>query len=900
MHKKHLLLKYVSLTIFVCAVSMIFLAPNLESPTLHKQKAVNNNKISTQSSLPLPTNVVAASRKEKPKTIVGEDGYTYTELEEPAGGWTYPSYGEVENAGDLMASSIPTSFDARKLAYNKYIEVKNQSPSGMCWLFSSTTVAERCYMYEQQKAGKTVTPVKFSPEQLGYFMFNHVNDPLGNTAGDSSTISGSNYHDIGGNIYMVTQALSQWKGFVPESLMPFTGSIYTSADTTNCYSKNTCILENSHIFTNTQDAKRAIMDHGAVTASYYASGILSSHNGYYIGTKNTPNHQIAIVGWDDNFPASYFNEKPKGNGAWIVQNSWGQSYGEKGYFYLSYYDGSLCELSSIDVQAPNTYKYNYFYDGNCDSTAYFFKLAGYDFINVYDVKGQEQLLKAIGPTTFSKSGAATTLGVKIWTNISDVSTFYNKKPTASFSASISCSNGYNTIKIPSTYKLILKENTKFAVGITLKDNATGIMYSQSRTVGSVAHVNAVQDWQSIYADGKEFADVTKLDPTYASISFKIKALTVNYTLADKYTPKVPATTNRINVLDNSALSDDEKSKVLNAVKKLNASYLPTDVSYVVDDYGNVTITYSDGSKDKIGYASVIKNQIRLSGATRYETSRACATEILRLRGASKFDAVILAYGENFPDALGAGLLAKEYQAPILMVRDSQETEIISYLSKYLNSGSKVFLLGGTGVIRSSFEQTLKKNYDVKRFGGADRFATNSQILNSVNNVDKVLICNSDNFPDSLSASATGLPIMIVRGALNSSQIAYVKAHKTAKYYIVGGTGAVPESVNIQLKSITGKTAVKRFAGADRFATSQMIAQYFFPTASNMVATYAYNFPDGLSGGPLCQEMGAPLLLTAPGKESIAKATYKTCKARRLFTLGGPALLSDSIVKTITS
>ena len=42
-------------------------------------------------------------------------------------------------------------------------------------------------------------------------------------------------------------------------------------------------------------------------------------------TTNPPNHDVVLIGWDDNYSLENFNEgsRPTKNGAWIVKNSWG-------------------------------------------------------------------------------------------------------------------------------------------------------------------------------------------------------------------------------------------------------------------------------------------------------------------------------------------------------------------------------------------------------------------------------------------------------------------------------------------------------------------------------------------------------------------------------------------------
>ena len=52
-------------------------------------------------------------------------------------------------------------------------------------------------------------------------------------------------------------------------------------------------------------------------------------------------HHVCIVGWNDAYPAGRFLRRPPGPGAFLIKNSWGTSYGQGGYFWISYYDRSF-------------------------------------------------------------------------------------------------------------------------------------------------------------------------------------------------------------------------------------------------------------------------------------------------------------------------------------------------------------------------------------------------------------------------------------------------------------------------------------------------------------------------------------------------------------------------------
>lgn len=102
----------------------------------------------------------------------------------------------------------------------------------------------------------------------------------------------------------------------------------------------------------------------------------------------------------------------------------------------------------------------------------------------------------------------------------------------------------------------------------------------------------------------------------------------------------------------------------------------------------------------------IHDQIRLSGATRYETSANILDFENRAIGL-KADGVFLATGQNFPDALAAGPVAAMKGAALLLVDPGMQITSETF-RQYASSISNVYIVGGTAVIPENDAQTLAK------------------------------------------------------------------------------------------------------------------------------------------------------------------------------------------------
>jgi len=289
-------------------------------------------------------------------------------------GYSY-SWDSVSNTGSLIGNK---EFLNHLPSYYNYVDkdkagvVKNQLHLGTCWACASLTALE----------------TTLRPEIEMEFSVDHM------TLNNSFSLT---QYD-GGEYSMAMAYLTAWQGPVLEADDP-----YADRQTDNTLKPMVHVQEiqmiESHDF---EEIKRMIYQYGGVESSIYMSlansESTSRHynketNSYcYIGEKK-PNHDVVIIGWDDNYPKENFNADLESDGAFICQNSWGSEFGDNGLIYVSYSDSNIGVTNIVYTGVESTDNY----DNNYQSDLCGYRgMLGYDretayFANVYTAKGNEKL-----------------------------------------------------------------------------------------------------------------------------------------------------------------------------------------------------------------------------------------------------------------------------------------------------------------------------------------------------------------------------------------------------------------------------------------------------------------------------------------------------------------------------
>ena len=263
------------------------------------------------------------------------------------------------------------------------LTLKDQKQTSLCWAFSLSTMLEgtgsgrvyspaffdykasKMYNRKQGTEGSILMSLAImssgnAPVLENKFPFSSVYDEKNNTSSTYylTPISSVNNDLLNQSIDARVDDANIYA--TVDKNIDSSGNITYSSGTGTTYSKDD---DNNGIPDEVEAIRTLIKEHiknkGPVESLIYMDGFtidsstntaIKSKNGYYNpktyayycnDSTKTVNHAITIVGWDDNYETTNFTngQQPKNKGAYIVQNSYGTSLGDKnGYMYISYDD----------------------------------------------------------------------------------------------------------------------------------------------------------------------------------------------------------------------------------------------------------------------------------------------------------------------------------------------------------------------------------------------------------------------------------------------------------------------------------------------------------------------------------------------------------------------------------
>lgn len=370
---------------------------------------------------------------------------------------------DMENTGILPYTKQSTSYpEEYSLVNHDYVtDVKNQGSYNTCWAFAAIA------SMESNALKKGLGYYDLSEAALAYFSFNTPSTVSPGLEGDSVSVSGQNekWYELGGNGIVATNTMMNGYGPTTENNVPY--SQLTSA-ISDSYASGYNALQLSNVYyikgSDETSIKDAIINNGGVTMGVWMdSNDTKNYSKYYNSDtfalcvsdgKLSINHDITIVGWDDNFDKDSFVTEPAIDGAWLCKNSWGDDWGDFGYFWLSYEDVPYQNYYgySYVVEKADTYSEIYQYDGG--------PVIGY---KGYYTSGIANIFTATDNLNLEAVSIGTlyaiTPTIKIYTNVTE------GKPTSGTLALTQTGKisggGYVTEKLNSSVSI--KKGTNFAV-----------------------------------------------------------------------------------------------------------------------------------------------------------------------------------------------------------------------------------------------------------------------------------------------------------------------------------------------------------------------------------------------------------------------------------------------------
>jgi hypothetical protein len=301
---------------------------------------------------------------------------------------------------------------------------------------------------------------------------------------------------------------------------------------------------------------------------------------------------------------------------------------------------------------------------------------------------------------------------------------------------------------------------------------------------------------------------------------------------------------------------------------------------------------------------------RISGSDRYGTAIAVSRSAWTSGSAR---AVVLARGDEAPDALSGVPLAAHVGGPLLLTDPAAlDTATRAEIDRVLGgpaSHQTVYILGGTSAVSAAVEKELvSAGYHVVRYFGADRAGTALSVAQQAfPSAPGAVIATGTDFADALAAGPLaadlGEPILLT-GQWTISDPAWNWLQQHPQVAMVGG----PADAVISERGMRGWGDIRAdeaFQGPDRYATALAVAHAMIDQTSGPLPqgrstgvcfASGETFPDALSGGALCALQNRPMVLlpSTGGDGDVLDALSHwngALSGAELF--GGPAALSPT-------
>ena len=340
---------------------------------------------------------------------------------------------------------------------------------------------------------------------------------------------------------------------------------------------------------------------------------------------------------------------------------------------------------------------------------------------------------------------------------------------------------------------------------------------------------------------------------------------------------------------------DDMSGVLGIYRKLDGGAVtmlpaPTTYTVTVTTPGTHTIEYwakDNAANEETHHVStflvrsVDTAYTEVEGADRYFTAIDASKEAFPtgITGTDYqgYKTVVIATGDNWPDALGAAGLAGALGGPVLLV---QPTALPSGVGAEITrlGATRAIVVGGAAAVGGNVMTALDGVTGVtkvERISGTDRFKTASAVASKTVGAlgtsfdGTAFVASGLDFPDALAGAPLsakyGWPLYLCNGGgLSADTVASMDAAHVTGALLLGGTRPVPAATETSLKTKYGAAKVKRLSGADRYLTAIAIARHGVDGGrlrwDGVGIATGEDYPDALSGGVLIGRTGSVILL----------------------------------------